>query len=59
MNGYRVSDLGDGLHLEFDYGVSFVDVGLSTYMDGHIEGIKSIVTKEQFESMEYKIEEDK
>lgn len=57
VNGCRVSDLGDGLHLEFDYGVSFVDVGLSTYTDGHVEGIKSILTKEQFESMSYKVGE--
>lgn len=55
VNGCRVSDLGDGLHLEFDYGVSFVDVGLSTYTDGHIEGIKSILTKEMYTANCYEV----
>ena len=55
VNGVEVIDLADGIHLEFANDVSFVDVGLATYRDGHVEGIKSIVTKEQFESMEFKL----
>lgn len=53
VNGVEVVDLDDGIHLKFANNVSFVDVGISTYMDGHVEGIKSIVTKEQFNQMKY------
>jgi hypothetical protein len=53
VNGVEVVDLDDGKHLKFANDVSFVDVGISTYRDGHVEGIKSIVTKEQFEQMKY------
>lgn len=53
VNGVEVVDLDDGIHLKFANNVSFVDVGISTYTDGHVEGIKSIVTKEQFEQMKY------
>lgn len=58
INGVEVINLADGIHLEFANNVSYVDVGLSTYRDGHIEGIKSIVTHEQFESMQYKVGEN-
>lgn len=58
INGVEVINLADGIHLEFANNVSYVDVGLSTYRDGHVEGIKSIVTKEQFESMQYKVGEN-
>lgn len=53
VNGVEVVDLDDGRHLKFANDVSFVDVGISTYRDGHVEGIKSIVTKEQFNQMKY------
>ena len=53
INGVEVIDLADGVHLEFAHNVSYVDVGLSTYRDGHVEGIESIVTKEQFEKAKY------
>jgi len=57
VNGVEVVDLADGIHLEFANDVSFVDVGLCTYMDGHIEGIETIVTKEQFKNIEYIVED--
>lgn len=55
VNGVEVVDLDDGIHLKFANNVSFVDVGISTYTDGHVEGIKSIVTKEQFNQMKYMV----
>ena len=55
VNGVEVIDLADGIHLEFANDVSYVDVGLATYRDGHIEGIETIVTKEQFNNMEYRL----
>lgn len=58
INGVEVVNLADGIHLEFTNDVSYVDVGLSTYRDGHVEGIKSIVTHEQFERMQYNLESE-
>ena len=55
VNGVEVIDLADGIHLEFANDVSFVDVGLASYTDGHVEGIETIVTKEQFSNMEYRV----
>jgi hypothetical protein len=55
VNGVEVIDLADGIHLEFANDVSFVDVGLASYTDGHVEGIETIVTKQQFSNMEYRV----
>lgn len=55
VNGVEVIDLADGIHLEFANNVPFVDVGLASYTDGHVEGIETIVTKQQFNNMEYRV----
>lgn len=56
VNGQKVIDVIDG----FVNGT--MEIELSNHRKiyrTHIEDIKSIVTKEQFESIEYKVEEDK
>ena len=58
VNGVEVMevDLEEKPYLKFVHGISTTDVGLITYMgDSKLYGIKSIVTKEQFANMEYKV----
>ena len=53
VNGYKVEKKGNGL-IYVDY---CWDCNLYTMVTKQIEDIKSIVTKEQFETMKYKLEE--
>ena len=59
VNGYKVSFVDEepvmGKFVQCDYEVSF---GTTNHYRFYKADIKSIVTKEQFESMEYKIKED-
>lgn len=58
VNGVEVMevDLEEKPYLKFVHGISTTDVGLITYMgDSKLYGIKSIVTKEQYESNVYKV----
>lgn len=60
VNGVEVMevDLEEKPYLKFVHGISTTDVGLIAYMgDSKLYGIKSIVTKEQFQKMEYRIGE--
>lgn len=58
VNGYKVSFVDEepvmGKFVQCDYEVSF---GTTNHYRFYEADIKSIVTKEQFESMEYKVEE--
>ena len=57
VNGAKVEDIDKGKYLLFEHNVSYVDVGIGTYTNGRVDGIESIVTKEQFEQIEYKVGE--
>ena len=59
INGYKVYD--DFRLNKDDYGINFIEIGIESdkFLNHYIreEDIKSIVTKEQFESMSYKVGE--
>ena len=58
VNGFRVEEIGEYHSIKTDKVEIYAKVNCSTLLNCfYEEDIKSIVTKEQFESMEYKIGE--